>query len=200
MGRKPVNKKRERDITRVAIWSKQLFPFFSAHGIREFSMDQAAEVLGCSKATIYRYCRSKEDLIRLVLIEKLSVLAGFRERLESESGNVESRYMNSLKFLVESTQDISSLLLRDLKVSYPDLWQEVSQFKQFAMEALESFYINEINKGSLRAVPVEILVELDEIFLEKLTSGESFRNGELTLAEALEAYFKLRLEGMLPKR
>lgn len=199
MGRKPVNKKRKSDIARVATWSKQLFPFFSEHGIKEFSMDQAAEVLGCSKATIYRYCRSKKDLIKLVLIEKLSVLAGFRERLESESGSVESRYMDSLKYLVESTQDISSLFLRDLKNSYPDLWQEVSRFKQFAMEALETFYTNEIQKGSLMAVPVEILVELDEIFLEKLTSGESFRNGELTVAKALEAYFKLRLEGMLPK-
>ena len=197
MGRKPLDKPRESDWERVSRWSQRLFPLFSAYGIKDLSMDRAAEELQCSKATIYRYCRSKEDLIRLVLMEKLSVLGGFKERLESKQGSTKERYMESLKFLVESTQDISALFLRDLRIVFPDLWEEVNQFKAFAMNALEHFYRTEITQGNLKPIPVEILVELDEIFLTKLTSGEGFRTIDIPVSKALDAYFKVRLEGML---
>ncbi len=44
---------------------------FSNHGFRNFALDQIANELHISKKTIYKYFRTKEELIRTVLIKQL---------------------------------------------------------------------------------------------------------------------------------
>jgi AcrR family transcriptional regulator len=199
MGRKSTAKARVNDPERLSEWSTQLFPYFREYGIRELNMDRAAGILGVSKATIYRYCKSKEVLILKMLQQKLSSLSRFGGILNGTTGAAEVRYGQSLTFLLSETSDISFIFLKELKETYPDIWELIKAFRAFAQQQLTEFYTKAIAEGEFNEQPVALLVQLDAMFLDKLTEDHSLADMGLSLSEALSSYFELRMDGLLPR-
>ena len=77
MGRKAINKKRKPLNTKQQKWLGEVLPYFYKNGMRKPTMDDIAEQLNLTKATIYNYYSSKEDLIHDALWFKLVELQKF---------------------------------------------------------------------------------------------------------------------------
>ena len=79
MGRKAIDKERKPLNAKQQKWLTQVMPYFYKNGMRKPTMDDIAEHLNLSKATIYNYYSSKEDLIHDALWLKLVELQKFRD-------------------------------------------------------------------------------------------------------------------------
>ena len=74
MGRKPVDKERIDDPELKATWISRLAPVYLRNGLTRFTMDDIASKLGISKATLYKYYASREEILDDVVQRRIEEL------------------------------------------------------------------------------------------------------------------------------
>jgi AcrR family transcriptional regulator len=199
MGRRSTNKTRNIDPERQAEWVALLSPHFRDKGIKNFSMDDMAEVIGISKATLYKYFKSRDEIVALFITDKLKKSAGFVTRLHDEGQPYIDRYKNAVAYFCETVADTSVLLLTDLKELYPDIWLMINQFRDYSTKILTEYYEQGIKEGIFNPIHTAILAAGDQYALTILTDPDFLKKTDMTLGEAIEEYFELRANGIIKR-
>lgn len=198
MGRKSVKKKRNTNPQKREKYVKMLMPIFQQHGLNKFTMDDIAAELGISKATLYHYFSSKDEIISSILKFILSGIKEFEPVILNEEEDYIDRYFKALQILYENTQGISNIFLADLKEGYPQLWNLVDQFSEHSIQVLKAFYDSGKRSGNFNDIHTSILAASDRMFFHTLSDPEFLEANQLTMKEAFEQYFKLKCFGLLP--
>lgn len=196
MGRKAGNKE---VLDRPEIknqWALELMPHFQKRGIKGFSMDKVAKVLDKSKATVYKYFRTREEILELIVSHKIQRISTFQVVLNDSTLSFETRYFEAVSILSESIGDISTTFLMDLRKYHPNLWDQIESFRDYAIEILSKFYRLGIEEEKIRSTDLSILKLADELFFSALLSPDFLSTSKLTLQEAFAQYFELKWRGM----
>lgn len=196
MGRKPLPKARVDHPQRKQAWAKALFEQFQRDGLHGMTMDQAASSLGVSKATLYTYFRSKEEILEAALEWKFAGIGGFQAHLFNRDIPYLERFTQALVLAAAETTSIRTSFLAELKAAYPTLWLRVDAFVQESSDALRRFYAEGIEAGALARVHPGIMVAADEAFFRKLADPAYLESEQLSLKEALSHYFALKYTGL----
>jgi AcrR family transcriptional regulator len=199
MGRKPTDKTRNINPKRQAEWVKLLSPHFRDKGIKNFSMDDMADVVGVSKATLYKYFSSRDEIVALFITNKLEKSRGFVDLLHDEKTDYISRYKNAVAYFSETITDTSVLLLADLKELYPHIWQLLDNFRDYSIEILTDYYKEGIKRGIFNPIHTAILTAADQYALTILIEPDFLNKNKLSLREAIQEYFELRANGIIKR-
>lgn len=199
MGRKAGEKGINYDHKNRNSWAMELWPSFKKKGLKGFNMNQVAESLGKSKATVYKYFQNRGDILEIILSHILSDLVQFEEVLNDQKLEYVERYLGAIEVLSESLGGISTEFLIDLKKYHPEIWESIDEFKYFAIRVLGEFYREGKKKNLLGKTSVELLITGDEIFLSSILEPEFLQKNKLGLEEALRAYFENKMFGMLKR-
>lgn len=197
MGRKPSDKKRKINPQKRDELASRLIPFFQKNGLKGISMDDMAEAMNISKATVYKYFHSREEILAAVIAIKLNEIKQFEIFLNDKNTEYLQRYKNSVQYLSEHISDITNVFLSDLKTIFPHLWQMIESFKQYCMNLLKTYYNEGIDKGYFGNINPEIMVLSDNFFLDKLTDPDFLTAHKLTLQQAFDEYFKIKFYGIM---
>lgn len=197
MGRKAVKKVRNANPKRKDKYVKQLMPVFYEYGLQELSMDDICEKLDVSKATLYNYFATKEEMVAAILNQVLSEIAEFESIIGNKELSFLDRYFSSVQLLTKSVAGISNLFLNDLQMYFPDLWQMVRDFRDYAATVLERFYEEGKQANILTGYSTNILVLSDRLFFDALSEPKVLVANNLTIEKAFKEYFKLKSFGML---
>ena len=199
MGRKPVNKKRKSDPIRQLRWAEAAWQYFQDHGLQQPKMDQVATALGISKATLYKYFRTKDELVEASLGWKLARLRYFEELLVQEGLSYFERYFDSLRYVSKELAGISNRYLSELERHYPKSWKAIEEFHIDCLRIVTDFYELGMNEGKLnQKLKLKVLVAQDELWFNALADGAFLERYGMSLEEAFEQYYLLKLNGMLP--
>ncbi len=199
MGRKAIAKERKTNATKMGNWAQTLFPFFQKHGLHHVTMDDIAEHLGKSKTTLYDYFQTKEDLLSIIMQEKIQAIRGFIPYLEDEKQNFKARYMNAIAFISIQLADITTLFLKDLHIYFPQIWVKVQDFIDESSKHLNIFYQKGIEAGQFNTFNTSVLVLTDQLFFHALTDPELLERHNLSVNTAFIEYLNVRFEGLLKK-
>lgn len=197
MGRKAVRKKRNTNPKRREKYILQLLPVFYEFGLQALSMDDICSKLNVSKATLYNYFATKEDMVTAILQHVLGEIAGFEKIIGSKEMSFLDRYFTSVQLLTKSVAGISNLFLNDLQTNFPDLWQIVRDFRDYAASVLKDFYEEGKRDNILTGYSTDILVLSDRLFFDACTEPKILAANNLTIEKAFQEYFKLKCFGML---
>jgi AcrR family transcriptional regulator len=197
MGRKAVSKKRNQNPKHQKKYLLQLMPIFYEYGLQTLSMDDISLKLGISKATLYNYFATKEDMVAGILDHVLGEIGHFEEILADKQRTFLDRYFSSVLLLTQSIAGISNLFLSDLQTQYPALWELVRNFRDYAATVLQRFYEEGKELGILSGFSTNILVLSDRLFFDALTEPQILAANDLTIRQAFQEYFKLKCFGML---
>lgn len=197
MGRKATAKERKPLNAKQQKWLRDVMPYFYKNGMRKPTMDHIAEHLNLSKATIYNYYSSKEDLIHDALWFKLIELQKFRDLLFDESIEFTERYYKGARFFTTSLKGMSALYLEDLKNYFPKTWADVDLFREKSAENIKTYYQAGINKGVFRSFNVDMMAESDLFFFDMMIDAKFLRKHDITVEEAFAQYFKMKFYGVL---
>lgn len=197
MGRKSIAKPRVQNPEKRRELATHLLPSLKGGGISKLTMDDIAQRLGRSKATIYKYFESREELFDLALTEKLEQIGGFVPILGNQDDPYVDRYHNGLSHLSESLVDVSAQFLGDVQRDFPQLWEKISQFRDMATMVLRNFYQEGLDKGIINEVHTGILVLSDQILFGALLDQSFLEANGLSLGEAFEHYFQMKFYGLL---
>lgn len=197
MGRKSLKKKRKHNPEKKVEWARMLIPHFQKKGLRDLTMDNVAQLLDVSKATVYKYFKSREEIVKLCVAVKLDDVKHFSDILMDGNTPFLERYFLSLEYLTKNIADISNTFLADLKHLFPETWDTVNTFIEYALQVLQQFYEEGIAGGVLRKASSSLMVMSDRFFLQSLSDPDFLNSHHLTLDEAFKQYFEMKFFGIV---
>ena len=167
---------------------EQIKELFFEFGIKNLNMDDISRKLGMSKKTLYRFVKSKEDLIeQLFIYEQKKWIKTSAEFGSKKVNAIEKLFNVSLQFY-EEMKRFNPMLMFELRKYYEQLFNEyhaqrLSQISKMVLLNLEQgiqegLYRSEVNKEAVVAIYMNYLVEIHNSELCKIaavTFDELFR-------------------------
>lgn len=200
MGRKSIEKERKSLNAKQKKWLANTMPFFYEHGIQGPTMNDIADYLKLSKATIYNYYESKDDLVYDALWLKLKEMDKFRDLLNDESLDFVARYYEGLGYATKCLNGMSSIYLNDLKNHFPKSWESIQYYKLKSAENLKAYYDKGIEKGVFRPFNTSLMSSYDLKFFNFMVDPAFLVANEVRIETAFNEYFNMKFNGILTNR
>ncbi|MBC7360896.1 MAG: TetR/AcrR family transcriptional regulator [Candidatus Aminicenantes bacterium] len=126
---------------------------FFRYGYSRLSMDEIAEDLGVSKATLYRYFPDKEALLRAVIGKtQEQILSTLKAISDDEKSSVREKLSAFLTFLSQFMSGLTREFVQDLKFKLPEIWKELEVFRREKVFPVFSEIVAEgVRKNEIRS-------------------------------------------------
>ncbi len=197
MGRNAVVKERNSNQKKKDFYIERLTETFKKHGLKKYSMESLAAELHVTKATLYHYFSSKDEMVEICLMKAIGQLSSFEKIAQDHSITFENRYYRMLELFSETFTDISNLFLADLQDDYPLLWKQVQQFIEYVTQVLTDFYNDGKKAGIFIDIHTSILVISDRMFFNAISDVEFLKKNNITLRTAFDEYFRMKSFGFI---
>lgn len=197
MGRNSIKKVRNSNVKKRELYIQKLTETFKQHGLKKYTMDSIAAELNVTKATLYHYFSSKDEMVEISLMKLLGQLSAFENIAKNNELDFEVRFYKMLELFSTVFVDISNLYLADLQDEYPLLWQQVQLFTDYVLKVLTNFYNDGKNAGVFKDVNTAILVISDKMFLNVISDIDFMQKNNLTIRTAFDEYFRMKCFGFL---
>lgn len=197
MGRKPIQKDRSRNEEKREKWIRECIKYFDRSGIKNATMDDVAELLDISKATIYNHFKSKDEMVQTAVAMLLNEIREYENILSDRSLPYLMRYYKGMRYYAKKLTGISPRLVDDVKSGYPDLWNYIEMFRNQFSFVIGKYYEEGVTSGILKEFNISVLVGMDRWFLDALLNSDYLQQNDLTLDEAFDQYFKIKFDGAI---
>ena len=197
MGRKNVKKSRYKDPLIKEKYILKLLVYFQKNGIRNFSMSQLAIDFNISKTTLYNHFESKEQMVEKALDYKLNVIGEYESVLENITLSYKERYRKAILFFCVQSYDVSSKLLNEIRIDYPELWKRVVVFQKNVLNNLQSYFKIGIEIGVFKKEVNPLLLSLeDQHFFDMLSNHEILERNGVDVLMAFNHHFNTKFNGI----
>jgi len=196
MGRKPLNKERVDDPYIKEIWVRELATVYLQYGLGKFTMDKMAKKLNISKATLYKYFCSKNEIVDAVVQFKIQEIITFEDLLVDDNIDFSERFFEIIKTASIMLAEISGQFLHDTKVKHPELFAKMDAFSDRALYAAEKFYQQGIETGVLNDIDPKILALTDKMFIQAVSNPKFLQEHNISVKEAFDNYFLMKSKGI----
>ncbi len=200
MGRKPVEKERADNLEVKGDWLPKLASLFLRYGLTRYTMDELAAQIGISKATLYKYYASKDEILDEVVSYKLRQIAEFEQLLLDDNKPFEERYYEDIKQASLLLAEFSHQFLQETKQKYGDLWAKIASFQERALFAAERFYQKGISAGVLNNINPKLLALTDKIFIYASSNPYFLQEYGMSLQEAFDGFYLMRSKGIFKSK
>ncbi|RZK49699.1 MAG: TetR/AcrR family transcriptional regulator [Pedobacter sp.] len=117
---------------------------FELYGFKSVTMDDIAKHLGISKKTIYQNFNDKNELVKLLIKDRLANLKCINaERSEKAQNAVEEIYL-SIQEIKKSVKNLNHKLFFELQKYHPQAWQLLNEYKQ---KSIYADIVSNLNRG-----------------------------------------------------
>ncbi|MGB9836006.1 MAG: TetR/AcrR family transcriptional regulator [Candidatus Saccharicenans sp.] len=184
---------------RLLVRSRELF---FRHGFSRVSMDELAEDLGISKATIYRYFPDKESLLREVLKEVRESMLAELERLRADCKlSCREKLMSFFTSLGQTMSSISRELLKDIRFRLPEIWQEIETFRREKIFPVFCGLVREgVKKGEIRSdLDARLFLEIFYFLAQEFVNPDWLVKNDYAPSQLLESMMRILFFGIFLK-
>jgi TetR/AcrR family transcriptional regulator, cholesterol catabolism regulator len=104
---------------------------YKRYGIKSITMDDLARELGISKKTLYLHFKDKKEVVEKVIHHLITAQkCGITEMIKTPNTNAIEKLMMMTHFFVDHLKNYNASLAFDLQKYYPDVWDDVVEFKR----------------------------------------------------------------------
>ncbi|OYD06759.1 TetR/AcrR family transcriptional regulator [Paludifilum halophilum] len=158
-------------------------------GFGSLKMDDIARQMDISKATLYKYFSSKDNIIEAVVDDYISYIEGNDHVISDERVPFPTRFQKAFEHVAIAAVHASDLFLSELEVVYPHLYEKIIEARQKRNANLERFYQSGIDEGVFNPVNPAVLMLQDEVVLRRIVSSDFLMHHNLSLKKALFDYY-----------
>ncbi len=172
---------------------------FFKYGFSRLSMDELAEDLGISKATLYRHFPDKEALLRAVMaMTRDRVLSQLQAIVRDDRLPVKSRLTAYLEFVSRFVSGLSRDFIRDLRQKLPELWKEMDAFRRQQVFPLVSEVIMEgVRKGEIKSdLDGRLFLEIFWYLVQEFMTPDWIISHDYSPSELLESIIDIVFYGV----
>lgn len=177
--------------------NKLLAPFRSS-GFQQLRMDDIAKQMDISKATLYKYFSSKDEIIDLIVDQFVSSIEeNDVEDLPGADTSYEQRFRNTFVRTLMIASYRSEPFLKDLRETFPELYGKLESAIAARNERLRKFYEKGMNEGVFSQQNATLLLMQDELIFRNLVDPIYLMKQNLTLRNALWDYYLIKKRQLL---
>ncbi|HEX2533012.1 MAG TPA: TetR/AcrR family transcriptional regulator [Chitinophagaceae bacterium] len=117
---------------------------FFTYGLKSISMDELARVVGASKKTLYQFVSDKNELVRKVVRQLVSIHQKNLERIVAEAADAVEEVLLQASLPFTSMTWINPSFYYDLERFFPEVWTDLVRYRQ---EDLLPFISRNLERG-----------------------------------------------------
>jgi len=174
--------------TKRKLLTKLLYPV-KRDGIRALRTDDIARHMDLSKATLYKYFSSKDEIIEQLIALYVDYYARSHDALHDETLSFTKRHQLAFEELLASAHYVSDLMLQDLRDTYPELLATLKVSFRQRDEHLHAFYEAGMQAGVFAALNPTLVILQDELVFRHLVNPKYLMEKNLTFRTALLDYY-----------
>lgn len=178
----------ERQRLRKA-YVKKLIHVIRTQGFLSLTIQDIADLMNLSRASLYNYFSSKEDIIMELTNLCINYINEFGQTISNEELSYSLRLRKVFEQAVFSAAYTSDIYLKDLKRSCPHLYEKKLQSRKEQTAIIHTFYQNGMKEEVFNELNASILIIQDEIVLERFVNTPFLMEEGLPLKQSLIDYY-----------
>ncbi|ANU23228.1 TetR/AcrR family transcriptional regulator [Planococcus donghaensis] len=180
----------ERQIMRRS-YAEKIMDTVRKKGFISLTIQDLARLMGISRASLYNFFASKEDIIQ----EVTEIYIDYLTRSNEFINNPRYPYIRRLPAVFEqsvfSTVYASEIYLNELKITCPIYYEKQIHVVNERLAILYSFYENGISDGDFNPLHPSLIIEQDEAALHKILNSSFLIDQGITLEDAMYGYYEM---------
>ncbi len=166
------------------------------------TMDELAAESGMSKRTLYRYFRSKDEIIEATLDKYMAEMASKIEEFVEAYHKPDEIVAHMLLILHQvGSRIINPLVLDDLRRHYPHYWKKIDDFRMKKAENIikSKFFLDERNKNYIRDLNPRIIMTAILASVQAVANPEFIITNGLTFEDTITQLMEFFQYGIMKK-
>lgn len=169
----------------------------AAQGFSRVTVDELAAQTGISKRTIYRYFRSKEEMITAVMQDLMdSIEKDSRVAVERANHPVD-KITGAIGVVLQNVSQIQPLALQDVQKHYPQLWEKVEQFRADKIQYIFEELLAGDGQEFFRKVNPKIFTTALLACIRAVVNPNFIMENNLSPEETIQSLFDIFLNGII---
>jgi len=172
---------------------KKLIQSVMKDGFQQLRMDDIAKNMDVSRATMYKYFSSKEEVIAgvvhifVVYIEKLA-----DRDSEDDEHSFGIWFQKLFEQSVALVDKISDIFLSDLQTIYPELYEQLKEVLHKREQQSLNFYREGKNKGIFNDINEKFILLQDDLLLREIINVKYLLQNQMSIEQVLYDYYNLK--------
>ncbi|MGB9663847.1 MAG: TetR/AcrR family transcriptional regulator [Ignavibacteria bacterium] len=187
----------ENDLTKEKILEIARMKFF-ADGFTKTSIDEIAREYHISKKTIYKYFKTKDDLLTSVVKDFTGKVTDSVIEIMKTNKNSIEKLLDVFNLIQNSIRQISIRYVNDIQKHKPKLWNYIEKFKKENLEKIVHQTINDGKKeGLFNDVNPDIVFRIFYGAVTNILNPDFLITKPISADEAINETFEILLNGVL---
>lgn len=167
-------------------------------GFYNINMDELASRAGVSKRTVYRYFRSKEEIIEATLDAFMAEAGVEIDRLLADKTDPALFVTNMFQYLSVNGQFIISPVgLEDLRKHYPFLWKKIDDFRTKRVENIIQMLITSCKNPIIMEIDQRIISAVIIASIHSVLTPDFILDNGLTFEQTATQLSKLLISAFV---
>ncbi|ANU10944.1 TetR family transcriptional regulator [Planococcus antarcticus DSM 14505] len=181
---------KERQIMRRS-YAEKIMETVSTEGFITLTIQDLACLMGISRASLYNFFASKEDII----LEVTEIYIDYLKKTNQFINNSRFSYVQRLPTVFEqsafSAVYASEIYLSELRSVYPAFYDRKLKLANERIAILHTFYENGIIDGDFNPLHPALIVAQDEAALRKILNSSFLTDVGLSLEDGMYGYYEI---------
>jgi AcrR family transcriptional regulator len=170
------------------------------NGVRNFTIEKLASDLKISKKTIYKHFSTKEEFVEKVLLYNFDDLFTKVRNLPEYPEDPLKHVFMVLNIIMNHLSVISSTSVYEVKLYYPNVWQQVEEFRLDLMRNLKDAFIKAQHMGLIRNdLELGFITEMIMNIVQTIFQPEFFINYSYSISEMIRMFTDFIMNGLMEK-
>lgn len=173
-------------------FAKKIMNVMRTQGFGALKIQDMAQLMDISKATLYNYFSSKEDIILEVGNIYMDYLQDFDQKITDQQIPYHERFLKVFEQEALSSIYTSGIFLNDLRAHCPFLYEKISAARKKRIDQIERFYEQGMKDGAFYEMNPKILIMQDMAVFQRIFEPGFLIDSGLTYNQALYDLYKIK--------
>jgi AcrR family transcriptional regulator len=174
---------------------------FHRDGFHKISMDELAHNLKISKKTIYRFFRSKEEILETICKNSHDEISGIIDEIMNRKENTMVKIANIFYVYSNFMLKLSEKWLRDIKIHAPFIGKLMEENRKERIGTLLNKLIVQGKKEKIiDDIPAPLIINSFKSIIHSLLETDIIINNNFSIRDAFVYSFKILFRGILTEK
>ncbi|MBD3917314.1 TetR/AcrR family transcriptional regulator [Paenibacillus sp. PR3] len=170
---------------------QKLIPYVRKNGFQFLRMEEIAKIMDVSRATLYKYFQSKEEVVQTVVNFYVDYINEHMVDSLDADQKFSIRFQKLFERSVLVAEYITDVFLVELESVYPEIYDRLREALRLREQQIMVFLDEGIQEGIFNKINGTLFIKQDEL-LQKIFDIKFLMVNNLTLAQALHDYYMLK--------
>ncbi|MGZ4031332.1 MAG: TetR/AcrR family transcriptional regulator [Tumebacillaceae bacterium] len=161
-------------------------------GFQNLRTDDIAKYMDLSKATVYKYFNSKDEIIECLVDLYVEFIMEADSEWQTDTDSYVKGFQKAFTQTLLIANYVTEAFHNDLRDVYPDLMDKVRRALHQRNDRLRHFYEQGMEAGVFHKVNATLVISQDELVLRNLVDPMFLMERNLTLRDALFDYYQMK--------